>query len=78
MIAPSEVDEGAPESDPAECGCGRAASQPKEDTGGHQSDEDAEGADTFDEADAVEEELDAPFMWEDVQEALEAIGDVEG
>jgi subtilisin family serine protease len=77
LVAPSEVAEGVPESDPAECGCGRAASQPKEETvNSYRSDENAEDATTFDEFDAVEEEIDAPFMWEDVQEALEAIEEI--
>jgi subtilisin family serine protease len=76
-IAATGVDEAAAESDSTECGCGRAASQPQEETvNSFRSDEDAEDADTFDEFDAIEKEIDAPFMWEDVQEALEAIEEI--
>ena len=42
------------------------------------SGQDAEDDDELDELETVEDEIDTPVMWEDVQEALEAINEMEG
>ena len=81
-IVASDVARAPDESSAGKCGCGRDASdgagEDEAVAAGYESVEDAEDDDELDEFEPVEEEIDTPFMWEDVQEALEAINEIEG
>jgi subtilisin family serine protease len=81
-VVASDVTGATDASSAGKCGCGRDASDGSEENeavaAGDESVEDAEDDDELDEFEPVEEEIDTPFMWEDVQEALEAINEIEG
>jgi hypothetical protein len=78
-IVTTEVGEISHEATSGERACGRHESVKEERVSEDESDEkgDAEG-DPFGEFDTVEEEIATPFTWEDVQEALAAVEEIEG
>jgi len=75
----AEIDQGAPESSIGECACGRHTTESnREIVAAEESHANFdEGGAALDDLDTIEEEIETPIMWEDVQEALEAISEIE-